>query len=251
MSLNYRLGRFGFFTHPELTRNAQPRIGNQGLDQIAALHWVRDNVAKFGGDPKNVTVFGTSSGAIDIGVLMTSPLTKGLFQRAIGESGTVVPNPRSGGRVAPPQVLVRRSVKTLRALSQADVLEAESSDLGSGGITMDGRITVEGNIAVDGYVLPKDPMKVFAAGGTPRRTAARQQCARPIPLTGCCIVRSSLDLKRRSTKRTVRLPDARRLLCQGDDPMYGTPTDQWRTDKLVSVFGRSQLIWHRWRGIQC
>ena len=93
MSLNYRLGRFGFFTHPELTRESPSHAsGNQGLlDQIAALHWVRDNIAKFGGDPKNVTVFGIWLGAIDIGVLMTSPLTKGLFQRVIGESGTVVP----------------------------------------------------------------------------------------------------------------------------------------------------------------
>ena len=75
-------------------------------------------------------------------------------------------------------------MKTLRALSQADVLEAGSSHIMSGGITTDGRRTVEGTIALDGYVLPKDPMKVFAAGQEHRVRCScflRQQCARPFP----------------------------------------------------------------------
>ena len=92
VTLNYRLGSFGFFSHPALTRESPRRAsGNQGiLDQIAALRWVQENIARFGGDPKNVTIFGESAGSLDVSVLMTSPLSKGLFHRAIAESGAVV-----------------------------------------------------------------------------------------------------------------------------------------------------------------
>ncbi len=95
VTANYRLTIFGFFAHPELTRES-PRhaSGNYGLmDQIAALRWIHDNIARFGGDPDNVTIFGQSAGAVDANVLMTSPLTKGLFHRVIAESGTVARNP--------------------------------------------------------------------------------------------------------------------------------------------------------------
>ncbi|MGH3427140.1 MAG: carboxylesterase family protein, partial [Mycobacteriales bacterium] len=92
VTLNYRLGLFGFFSHPELTRESPHHAsGNQGiLDQLAALRWVQANIARFGGDPSNVTIFGESAGSLDVSVLMTSPLARGLFRRAIGESGAVV-----------------------------------------------------------------------------------------------------------------------------------------------------------------
>lgn len=89
VSFNYRLGRFGFFAHPTLTKESpsEPH-GNYGyLDQIAALRWVQRNVAVFGGDPDNVTLFGESAGGGSVMTLMTSPLSKGLFQKAIIESG--------------------------------------------------------------------------------------------------------------------------------------------------------------------
>ena len=78
VSANYRLGVFGFFAHPELTsQSPHHSSGNYGLlDQIAALKWVRENIAKFGGDPRNVTIFGESAGSLDINVLMTSPLAR-------------------------------------------------------------------------------------------------------------------------------------------------------------------------------
>lgn len=86
VSFNYRLGIFGFFAHPDLDTEA--RSGNYGLqDQLAALRWVKANIADFGGDPDNVTVFGESAGAMAIGILMASPLAHGLFHKAIGESG--------------------------------------------------------------------------------------------------------------------------------------------------------------------
>src|SRR5580765_1132071 len=91
VTLNYRLGLLGFLAHPALTReSAHHASGNYGLmDQVAALQWVRDEIAHFGGDPARVTLGGQSAGAVDVNVLMTSPLAKGLFHRAIAESGTV------------------------------------------------------------------------------------------------------------------------------------------------------------------
>ena len=89
VTIAYRLGPLGFLAHPELTRESPHHSsGNYGLmDQIAALEWIHKNVAAFGGDSKNVTIAGQSSGAISVSILMASPLAKGLFQRAIGESG--------------------------------------------------------------------------------------------------------------------------------------------------------------------
>jgi para-nitrobenzyl esterase len=87
VSINYRLGVFGFLSHPALDKPDAPS-GNQGLwDQVAALTWVRDNIAKFGGDPKNVTIFGESAGSHDVCLHVASPKSKGLFHRAISQSG--------------------------------------------------------------------------------------------------------------------------------------------------------------------
>jgi para-nitrobenzyl esterase len=89
VTLNYRLGIFGFFAHPELSSESPAKAsGNQGiLDQIAALRWVQRNIAAFGGDPKRVTVMGESAGAVSVAMLVASPLAEGLFQRAIAQSG--------------------------------------------------------------------------------------------------------------------------------------------------------------------
>jgi para-nitrobenzyl esterase len=89
VSMNYRLGVFGFFVHPELAKESgRNAAGNYGLlDQVAALQWVHDNIAAFGGDPGNVTIFGESAGSFSVSAQMASPLAKGLFQKAIGESG--------------------------------------------------------------------------------------------------------------------------------------------------------------------
>lgn len=86
VTLNYRLGRAGWFAHPALTKEGP--TGNYGMmDQIAALQWVRDNIAAFGGDPRNVTIFGESAGGISVLYLMLSPDAKGLFHKAISQSG--------------------------------------------------------------------------------------------------------------------------------------------------------------------
>jgi len=89
VSFNYRVGRFGFFAHPALSReNPDGSLGNYAfMDQIAALQWVQRNIAAFGGDPKNVTIFGESAGGMSVLTLMTSPAARGLFHKAIVQSG--------------------------------------------------------------------------------------------------------------------------------------------------------------------
>jgi para-nitrobenzyl esterase len=88
VTFNYRLGAFGFFAHPSIATEAGGAAGNQGLyDQAAALQWVKDNIAKFGGDPGKVTIFGESAGSLDVCFHMASPKTRGLFHGAISESG--------------------------------------------------------------------------------------------------------------------------------------------------------------------
>jgi para-nitrobenzyl esterase len=88
VTLNYRLGALGFLAHPALSRESDRHVsGNYGLlDQIAALRWIRENIAEFGGNPENVTVFGQSAGASSIGFLVVSPLARALFHRAIAQS---------------------------------------------------------------------------------------------------------------------------------------------------------------------
>jgi len=95
VSMNYRLGIFGFFAHPELTAESGSHAsGNYGLmDQTAAIAWVRRNIAAFGGDPANITVFGQSAGSISVSALMASPIANGLFAKAIGQSGYLFPGP--------------------------------------------------------------------------------------------------------------------------------------------------------------
>ena len=102
VSMNYRLGIFGFLAHPELTaESASHSSGNYGLmDQAAAIAWVRRNIAAFGGDPANITIFGQSAGSQSVSALMASPLTAGLFAKAIGESGAEFP---AAGRGMPPR----------------------------------------------------------------------------------------------------------------------------------------------------
>ena len=165
VTLNYRLDVFGFLAHPELTKESGTNAsGNYGLlDQIAALQWVQNNIAVFGGDPKVVTVFGESAGAFDISLLMTSPLAKGLFARAIGESGgALTPIPGFGPK--PLRIgedygtkfadsLGARSIADLRAKSAQDVLGAALKTP-----------MVYGFGVIDGHVVPDHPAKVFAQG---------------------------------------------------------------------------------------
>jgi para-nitrobenzyl esterase len=163
LTVNYRLGVFGFFAHPELTKESpQHASGNQGLlDQVAALQWVQRNIAAFGGDPSRVTIAGESAGSISVSVLMASPLSKGLIAGAIGESGAMIAPtlpavPLADGEQA--GVKFATAVKAadlaaLRAMPAAELLEATARpDIPRGAAT------------IDGYLLPKPVVEIYKAG---------------------------------------------------------------------------------------
>lgn len=163
VSMNYRLGVFGFLSHPELVKESPHHAsGNYGLlDQAAALAWVRRNIAAFGGDPDNVTLFGESAGSISVSAQMASPVSKGLFQRAIGESGGIAewqvrmkPAAETGkAGEALAQAAGASNLAALRALSTDQIVQASRARKG---------LQFWPNI--DGYFFPEDPMAIYAAG---------------------------------------------------------------------------------------
>jgi len=162
LTVNYRLGVFGFMAHPDLTKESpQHASGNYALlDQSAALQWVRDNIAAFGGDPKKVTIAGESAGSFAVSAQMASPLSKGLIAGAIGESGSVL-----GAFSAVPLEQAEKSgvsfAKQLKATSIADLRAMSTEQIHeAGGKTGMGRFP----ITVDGYFFPKDPLAIYKAG---------------------------------------------------------------------------------------
>jgi para-nitrobenzyl esterase len=223
----YRLGIFAFLAHPELSRESGHQAsGNYGiLDQIAALRWVRDNIGHFGGDRNNVTIFGQSAGAIDVLALMTTPLSTGLFQRAIAESGPlIIPMGQSleaaeeaGDTVAG---AASSDIATLRGFSTAEMLQVQMKASGLRPFT------------VDGWVFPQNPADVWREG--------REH---PVPLIiGSNAIEFAFagpgtELKKAITRfagpRAAEALDLYGLSGEGgttDDPLYGTPGDQFGSD---------------------
>lgn len=164
VTTNYRLGIFGFLAHPELTAESPHHAsGNYGLlDQAAALRWVQQNIAVFGGDPKRVTIAGESAGSVSVSALMASPLSKNLIAGAIGESGGITGTlpavslsqaEQSGLKFA--AELGAPSLAALRAMDSQQIFEpATKGGLATGGFP----------INIDGYFLPEDPTAIYAAG---------------------------------------------------------------------------------------
>lgn len=164
VSFNYRLGVFGFFTTAELARESgRNASGNYGLlDQVAALQWVHRNIAAFGGDPNQVTIFGESAGSFSVSALMASPLARGLFQHAIGESGaffstTLNTKTLSESEAADAKFAAAIGAPTLAALRAKpadELMAAASKQRGMIGFSPD----------IDGYFLPEDVRAIYAAG---------------------------------------------------------------------------------------
>jgi para-nitrobenzyl esterase len=166
VSFNYRLGVFGFFAHSELTKeSAQHASGNYGLlDQIAALQWVKTNIAAFGGDPGNVTIFGESAGSFAVSALMASPLAQGLFHRAIGESGAFFS--RGGGPLAPSDLAASEATgakfaESLGATSLAALRAKPADELMQTALKGPGRWF---SPTIDGHVLPQPPQVIYGQG---------------------------------------------------------------------------------------
>jgi para-nitrobenzyl esterase len=161
VTFNYRVGVFGLFAHPELSRESEHHVsGNYAeLDQISAMTWVQRNIAAFGGDPGHVTVFGQSAGGASINRLLATPLAKGLFQRAIIESAAVLNSRDSKAKLAEMEqrgvklagILNAGSLEELRALPATNVLAASA------------KVRFDPNI--DGWVLPELAAEVYARGG--------------------------------------------------------------------------------------
>ena len=164
VSLGYRLGVFGFFAHPELTaESGHNASGNYGLlDQVAALHWVKENIAAFGGDPDNVTIFGESAGSFSVSALMASPLSQGLFRRAIGESGAFFratepvksrTEAEAAGVKFAATAFSTTSLEAMRAIPAKYLLRA-ALKYPRGYFRPD----------IDGYFLPTNCLAIYAAG---------------------------------------------------------------------------------------
>ena len=223
----YRLGIFSFLAHPGLSEESEHHVsGNYGiLDQIAALRWVHDNIGRFGGDPANVTIFGQSAGAIDVLALMATPLSTGLFQKAIAESGPlVIPMAESleAAEAAGEEVAGAASsdLATLRGFSAAEMLQVQAKASGLRPFT------------VDGWVFPENPADVWREG--------REH---PVPLIiGSNAIEFAFAGTGEQLRKAItefagsRAPEALALYglsgegAATDDPLYGTPADQYGSD---------------------
>lgn len=157
ITVNYRLGIFGYFSFPELTQeSAHHSSGNYGyLDQYAALKWIKSNISVFGGDPNRITIAGESAGSVSVSAHMASPLSEDLFSKAIGSSGSLMgalaPIPmaeaeKNGVKVA--NDLGAGTLASLRALSAEKLLEVQGQFPSS----------------IDGYFLPKSPIEIYSNG---------------------------------------------------------------------------------------
>jgi para-nitrobenzyl esterase len=165
VSINYRLGVLGWLAHPELTRESPQHFsGNYGLlDQIAALHWVKDNIAAFGGDPGNVTIAGESAGALSALYLMTSPYARGLFQRAIVESGYMISMPELKRSVFGMPAWEALGTMLQSGLQAPDLATMRGMDAQTITDTA-AKLGFAPFGVVDGDVLPKQMVDAFDAG---------------------------------------------------------------------------------------
>lgn len=160
ITVNYREGIFGFFTHPELSKETTYKgSGNYGfLDQVKAIQWVKDNIAAFGGDPERITIVGESAGSMSVSALMASPLCKGLIHQAMGSSGSVLGFKKistlkeaEAAGVEMVQKIGGKSIKDLRGMSAEQLMKSAA-------------VKSVPIYNVDGYFLLEQPVDVYAKG---------------------------------------------------------------------------------------
>src|SRR5271166_5221367 len=168
VTINYRLGPLGFLRLADLTNGKIPAGGNEGiLDQIAALEWVRDNIAEFGGDPGNVTIFGESAGGMSVGTLLAAPAARGLFHKAIPQSGachTGAPRERANRNAERIMSKLGASgVDAIRALTPEQLLKGT---LLADGKTPDPEFGMAYQPVIDGVVIPRMPIEMVTDGAS-------------------------------------------------------------------------------------
>jgi para-nitrobenzyl esterase len=249
VSTNYRLGIFGFLVYPDLAKESgRNSAGNYGLlDQVAALQWVRQNISAFGGDPASVTIFGESAGSFSVSALMASPLAKGLFQKAIGESGAAF---FSAGLAFEPlavreekdlklvsSTLGIQSVSELRAVPAQKLLDSFFKPGGEHNFAFDPD--------VDGYFLPESVPAIFAAG---------KQNDVPL-LAGWNHDEGSFDVVFNPQKPTV---DSMKATAQKEFGakaaeflrLYPAETDAQALRSMEDFAGDRFIAWSTWRWMQ-
>jgi para-nitrobenzyl esterase len=228
VGVRYRLGIFGFLSHPALTAE-QGGSGNYGImDQIAALHWVQDNISRFGGDPRNVTIAGESAGSEDVSLLLAAPAARGLFEKSIMESGTPgfgmtfrsLRDAERLGMEADDLLKARGSIEKMRAMSVPALLAVDLK-LHDDAMVSDSMTWLR--TTVDGKVLPADP-----------RTLLEQAPPRPAIL-GSNKVEFGSDREHRDAfiiKTFGRNEDAARAYYHADQP---SPPDDPRLGTAFSM----------------
>jgi para-nitrobenzyl esterase len=246
VNVNYRLGIFGFLAHPELTNESPHKAsGNYGLlDQVAALEWVRRNIAAFGGDPQKVTIGGESAGSLSVSALMASPLSRDLFQQAIGESGAFFG--LIGGRA--PLSLAQaekqgtefaasiggKNLVSLRSMSAGDLLqEAAKKNNGFGFWPI-----------VDGYFLPSDVPSIYAQGKQSQIPLLAGWNADEIRMT-------VLMAKEKPTTKTFT-EQLRRQFGPGADAalkLYGASTDEQALRSAGDLASDQFIVYSTWKWI--
>lgn len=165
---NYRVGKIGLMAHPELSaENPEGVSGNYGiLDQIAALKWIKENIAAFGGDPDKVTIFGESAGAISVSMLCASPLAKGLFRGAVSQSGgsfgPIREESYPGENMKTLAQAEKEGLEYMESVGAASIADLRAMDAKS----LSAQTVVTGGAwpIVDGYVIPDDQYKMYEAG---------------------------------------------------------------------------------------
>lgn len=248
ITINYRVGALGFFSHPELTAEAEHRSsGNYGLlDQIAALTWIKQNIANFGGDPDNVTIAGQSAGAIDLGLLMTSPLASNLFHRAIAESGTVLVYQKLTPLQHSAEETGIQFAKKLNAPSKDVIpylrsLPVEQIVSASQGLPADPN--------VDGWVIPRLPAEVYLEGSERHIPMLTGNNGREHVFTG---TEEALNKAIRKSFGS-RAAKAVALYKQAETPdrqyaPYGNAGDQYSTDTSFRCASIGIAQWHQRAG---
>ena len=266
VSLNYRLGVFGFVGHPELTAESPHHAsGGYGLlDQVAALQWVRANIARFGGDPANVTLFGQSAGAQNTTILLASPLTRGLVHKAIAESGTPMISDKrlqtpaqteqlgvllGGALKAPPT----GTIAYLRSLPASEVLAAMPDFRKA---VADRKLILD--VGMDGYAAPEFSPEVYRSGRENRVPMITGSNGRDV--TGYRPAGTTPEDQREAVKTRVQATYgadpalARRALAAygvadgaspaADRPVYGPIDMQYGVDHAFRCEGVTFAAWH-------